>query len=50
MLANPGGNVMEKLHESNALEDFGINGIYLTVSEAVANISSLWKTETELPI
>lgn len=50
VLANPGGNVMEKLHESNALEGFGLNGIYLTVSEAVADISSLWKTETELPI
>ncbi|XP_060195347.1 (3S,6E)-nerolidol synthase 1-like [Lycium barbarum] len=43
-----GGNVMEKLHESSALEGFGLNGIYLTVSEAVADISSLWKNEPEL--
>nr|XP_016448027.1 PREDICTED: probable sulfate transporter 3.4 [Nicotiana tabacum] len=47
VLANPVGNVMEKLHQSSTLEAFGLNGIYLTVSEAVADISSLWKSEPE---
>lgn len=45
MLANPVGNVMEKLHQSNALESFGLNGLYLSVGEAVADISSPWKAE-----
>lgn len=49
-MANPGGNVMEKLHQSNTLDAFGLNGIYLTVSEAVADISSLWKSEPESSI
>ncbi|KAA8541827.1 hypothetical protein F0562_022979 [Nyssa sinensis] len=43
VLANPVGNVMEKLHQSNILESFGLNGLYLTVGEAVADISSQWK-------
>lgn len=43
MLANPGGNVMEKLYNSKALEQFEFNGLYLSVGEAVKDISSLWK-------
>ncbi|KAG8379922.1 hypothetical protein BUALT_Bualt07G0139800 [Buddleja alternifolia] len=43
VLANPVGSVMEKLHESKILELFGLEGLYLTVGEAVADISSSWK-------
>ncbi|XP_057459709.1 probable sulfate transporter 3.4 [Actinidia eriantha] len=43
VLANPVGTVMEKLHQSNVLQSFGLNGLYLTVGEAVADISSPWK-------
>ncbi|KAL9169799.1 hypothetical protein ABFS82_04G102400 [Erythranthe guttata] len=43
VLANPVGNVMEKLHKSKVLEPFGLEGLYLTVGEAVADISSSWK-------
>lgn len=43
VLANPVGTVMEKLHKSNILESFGLNGLYLTVGEAVGDISSSWK-------
>ncbi|XP_022992190.1 probable sulfate transporter 3.4 [Cucurbita maxima] len=43
VLANPGGNTMEKLHKSDALERFEFNGLYLSVGEAVKDISSLWK-------
>ncbi|KAF1898624.1 hypothetical protein Lal_00023629 [Lupinus albus] len=42
VLANPVGNVMEKLHQANILEFFGVKGVYLTVAEAVADISSSW--------
>ncbi|KAJ4718165.1 sulfate transporter 3 1 [Melia azedarach] len=45
VLANPVGSVMEKLHQSKVLESFGLNGLYLTVGEAVADISSLWKAQ-----
>ncbi|XP_061359548.1 probable sulfate transporter 3.4 [Gastrolobium bilobum] len=45
VLANPVGNVMEKLHQSNILESFGLKGVYLTVGEAVADISSSWKAQ-----
>ncbi|CAL0308767.1 unnamed protein product [Lupinus luteus] len=45
VLANPVGNVMEKLHEANILEPFGLKGVYLTVAEAVADISSSLKTQ-----
>ncbi|KAK3028316.1 hypothetical protein RJ639_037778 [Escallonia herrerae] len=45
VLANPVGNVMEKLHKSDILECFGLNGLYLTVGEAVADISSSWKAQ-----
>ncbi|KAK4252813.1 hypothetical protein QN277_010961 [Acacia crassicarpa] len=39
VLANPVGNVMEKLHKSKVLESFEEKGLYLTVAEAVAAIS-----------
>ncbi|XP_003632863.1 probable sulfate transporter 3.4 [Vitis vinifera] len=45
VLANPAGNVMEKLHQSKILDSFGLNGLYLAVGEAVADISSLWKAQ-----
>ncbi|WOG89295.1 hypothetical protein DCAR_0208532 [Daucus carota subsp. sativus] len=45
VLANPAGNVMEKLHNSNVLDSFGVNGMYLSVSEAVDDISSTWKSQ-----
>nr|XP_007135701.1 hypothetical protein PHAVU_010G151000g [Phaseolus vulgaris]ESW07695.1 hypothetical protein PHAVU_010G151000g [Phaseolus vulgaris] len=45
VLANPVGNVMEKLHHSNILDSFGLKGVYLTVGEAVADISSSWKAQ-----
>ncbi|KAK1376026.1 putative sulfate transporter 3.4 [Heracleum sosnowskyi] len=45
VLANPAGNVMEKLHNSNVLESFGVNGLYLSVNEAVNDISSSWKSQ-----
>ncbi|KAK4349960.1 hypothetical protein RND71_029273 [Anisodus tanguticus] len=49
VLANPVGNVMEKLFNSNSLEAFGLDGLYLTVSEAVDDISSSWKPEKPEP-
>ncbi|KAG7992472.1 hypothetical protein I3843_02G129500 [Carya illinoinensis] len=42
-LANPVGSVTEKLDKSEILETFRLNGLYLSVGEAVAYISSLWK-------
>ncbi|KAL2243362.1 probable sulfate transporter 3.4 [Sesamum indicum] len=45
VLANPVGSVMEKLHQSNVLESFGLEGVYVTVGEAVADISSAWKAQ-----
>ncbi|KAI4355669.1 hypothetical protein L6164_004418 [Bauhinia variegata] len=45
VLANPVGNVMEKLHHSKILDSFGLKGIYLTVGEAVADISLPWKAQ-----
>lgn len=45
VLANPVGSVTEKLHQSKVLESFGLNGLYLTVGEAVADISALWKAQ-----
>ncbi|KAL3618327.1 putative sulfate transporter 3.4 [Castilleja foliolosa] len=44
VLANPVSSVMEKLHKSKILDSFGLEGLYLTVGEAVADISSSWKT------
>lgn len=35
LLANPGGEVMKKLHKSNFIETIGKEWIYLTVGEAV---------------
>ncbi|XP_044487268.1 probable sulfate transporter 3.4 [Mangifera indica] len=43
VLINPVGSVMEKLHQSKVLESFRLNGLYLTIAEAVSDISSLWK-------
>ncbi|KAG8656328.1 probable sulfate transporter 3.4 [Manihot esculenta] len=45
VLANPVGSVMEKLHQSKVLESFGLNGLYLTVGEAIADISAVWKSQ-----
>ncbi|CAJ1955192.1 unnamed protein product [Sphenostylis stenocarpa] len=45
VLANPVGNVVEKLHKSKILDSFGLKGVYLTVGEAVADISSIWKAQ-----
>ncbi|KAH9666155.1 putative sulfate transporter 3.4 [Citrus sinensis] len=45
VLANPVGSVTEKLHQSKVLESFGLNGLYLTVGEAIADISALWKAQ-----
>lgn len=45
VLVNPVGSVMEKLHKSEVLEAFGSNGVYLTVGEAVSDISSPWKAQ-----
>ncbi|GAV72677.1 Sulfate_transp domain-containing protein/STAS domain-containing protein/Sulfate_tra_GLY domain-containing protein [Cephalotus follicularis] len=45
VLANPVASVMEKLHQSKNLESFGINGVYLTVGEAVSDISYTWKAQ-----
>ncbi|KAH6782139.1 sulfate transporter 3 [Perilla frutescens var. frutescens] len=45
VLTNPVGSVMEKLHQSNILESFGLEGLYLSVGEAVADISSTWKSQ-----
>ncbi|RVW47596.1 putative sulfate transporter 3.4 [Vitis vinifera] len=43
VLVNPVGSVMEKLHHSKILDLFGTNQLYLTVGEAVTDISSSWK-------
>lgn len=45
VLVNPVGSVMEKLHQSKILEYFMLKGLYLTVGEAVGNISSEWKAQ-----
>lgn len=42
VLANPVGTVMEKLDQSELLDSFKLSGIYLSVAEAVAKVSSLW--------
>ncbi|KAH8521032.1 hypothetical protein H0E87_002183 [Populus deltoides] len=49
VLANPVGSVMEKLHQSKMLDSFGLNGIYLAVGEAVADISAMWKSQPDFP-
>ncbi|XP_052182798.1 probable sulfate transporter 3.4 isoform X2 [Diospyros lotus] len=43
VLVNPVGGVMEKLKSSKLLDLWRLNGLYLTVGEAVADISSTWK-------
>ncbi|OMO54137.1 sulfate anion transporter [Corchorus capsularis] len=45
VLVNPVGSVMEKLHQSKILESFGMNAFYLTVGEAVGDISASWKPQ-----
>ncbi|XP_022714932.1 probable sulfate transporter 3.4 [Durio zibethinus] len=45
VLVNPVGSVMEKLHHSKILESFGMNSFYLTVGEAVGDISASWKPQ-----
>ncbi|GER48370.1 sulfate transporter [Striga asiatica] len=45
VLANPVASVTEKLHQSKILESFGLEGVYLTVGEAVDDISSSWKAQ-----
>ncbi|XP_002528191.2 probable sulfate transporter 3.4 [Ricinus communis] len=45
VLVNPVGSVMEKLQESKILDSFGLNGLYLSVGEAVTDISALWKSQ-----
>ncbi|TYH79582.1 hypothetical protein ES332_D03G073700v1 [Gossypium tomentosum] len=42
VLVNPVGSVMEKMHRSNFL---GTNSLFLTVGEAVADISASWKPQ-----
>ncbi|KAA8534998.1 hypothetical protein F0562_030001 [Nyssa sinensis] len=41
VLVNPVGDVMEKLHSSKALDLFRLKGLYLTVAEAIADISPI---------
>ncbi|CAN7011096.1 unnamed protein product [Brassica rapa subsp. trilocularis] len=43
VLVNPVGSVMEKLQKSKIIESLGLSGLYLTVGEAVADLSSTWK-------
>ncbi|XP_020535238.1 probable sulfate transporter 3.4 isoform X2 [Jatropha curcas] len=45
VLANPVGSVIEKLQKSGKLDSFGLNGVYLTVGEAVDDLSALWKSQ-----
>ncbi|KAE8714710.1 putative sulfate transporter 3.4 [Hibiscus syriacus] len=45
ILVNPVGSVMEKMHQSHILDSFGTNSLYLTVGEAVDDISASWKTQ-----
>ncbi|KAB1218591.1 putative sulfate transporter 3.4 [Morella rubra] len=45
VLANPVGSVTEKLDHSEILESFTFDGLYLSVGEAVAYISSSWKPQ-----
>ncbi|KAF4365456.1 hypothetical protein F8388_012821 [Cannabis sativa] len=43
VLVNPAASVMEKLHCSKIVDSFGSKGLYLTVEEAVSDISSSWE-------
>ncbi|XP_062088766.1 probable sulfate transporter 3.4 [Humulus lupulus] len=43
VLVNPVASVMEKLHRSKIVDSFESKGLYLTVEEAVSDISSSWE-------
>ncbi|KAF4348444.1 hypothetical protein G4B88_026971 [Cannabis sativa] len=43
VFVNPAASVMEKLHCSKIMDSFGSKGLYLTVEEAVSDISSSWE-------
>ncbi|KAL5729339.1 putative sulfate transporter 3.4 [Ranunculus cassubicifolius] len=45
VLVNPVGEVMGKLHRSKVLESFGTNGLYLTVAEAISDLSPTYKSQ-----
>ncbi|KAF8086560.1 hypothetical protein N665_0620s0001 [Sinapis alba] len=47
VLVNPVGSVMEKLHKSKIIESLGLSGLYLTVGEAVSDLSSTWKPHSQ---
>ncbi|XP_010545727.1 PREDICTED: probable sulfate transporter 3.4 [Tarenaya hassleriana] len=47
VLVNPVGSVMEKLHKSKITDALGMSGLYLSVGEAVADISSAWKAQPQ---
>ena len=49
VLVNLAGTVIEKLHRSKLLDLFGSNGLYLTVAEAVANLSSSFSRNIPRP-
>ncbi|KAK9706046.1 hypothetical protein RND81_07G101200 [Saponaria officinalis] len=43
-LVNPVGSVIEKLHKSKVLDSISSsNGLYMSISEAILDISTLWK-------
>lgn len=44
VLANPGGEVMKKLHKSKILDTIGQEWIYLTVGEAVGACNFMLQT------
>ncbi|XP_006826848.3 probable sulfate transporter 3.3 [Amborella trichopoda] len=45
VLANPLGEVMGKLQRADQIQSFGTDGLYLTVGEAVASLSSSLKEQ-----
>ncbi|EHA8589027.1 putative sulfate transporter 3.3 [Cocos nucifera] len=45
VLANPVGDVAERMNQSGIWEQFGSEGIYMTVAEAVAAVSSMYKDQ-----